>query len=159
MLQQPLTCDFIHAPNLLQAKVNSVYFNHPSQGNSTNYCIIPGPRDKAAPPTSQQTGQFPRKPVKYWHSHPVFFFFIPHPQEGSLCSQPVRDKVRRTGQIFPEHAERSLDPKNIFVAVRWIPRNRFAKQKFTRLRTNYVRRKFLRFEENTRTSLPKQKFD
>ena len=146
MLQQPLTCDFIHAPNLLQAKVMSVYFNHPSQDNSTNYCIVLGPRDKAAPPTSQQIGQFPRKAVKHWHSHPVFFFFFPHPQEGSLCSQPIRDKVRRTGQIFPEDAERSLDPKNSFVAVRWIPRNRFAKQKFTQLRTNYVRRTFFRFE-------------
>ena len=36
------------------AKVKSVYFNHPSQGNSTNYYLILGPWDKAAPPTSQQ---------------------------------------------------------------------------------------------------------
>ena len=36
------------------AKVKSIYFNHPSQGNSTNYYFILGPRDKAAPPTSQQ---------------------------------------------------------------------------------------------------------
>ena len=32
----------------------SIYFNHPSQGNSTNYYLIMGPRDNAAPPTSQQ---------------------------------------------------------------------------------------------------------
>ena len=36
------------------AKVKSVYFHHPSQGNSTNYYLNLGPRDKAAPPTSQQ---------------------------------------------------------------------------------------------------------
>ena len=32
--------------------VKSVYFNQPSQGNSTNYYLILGPRNKAAPPTS-----------------------------------------------------------------------------------------------------------
>ena len=35
-------------------QVKSVYFNHPSQGNSANYYLILGLRDKAAPPTSQQ---------------------------------------------------------------------------------------------------------
>ena len=39
---------------VLHALVKSVYFNHPSQGNSTNYYLILGPRDKAAPPASQQ---------------------------------------------------------------------------------------------------------
>jgi len=48
----------------MQAKVKSVYFNHPSQGNSTNYYLILGPRDKAAPPTSQQINKFPPKRVK-----------------------------------------------------------------------------------------------
>ena len=42
----------------------SIYFNCPSQGNSTNYYLILGPRDKAAPPTSQQIKQFPPKRVK-----------------------------------------------------------------------------------------------
>ena len=37
-----------------EEKVKSVYFNHPFQGNSANYYIILGPRDKAAPPISQQ---------------------------------------------------------------------------------------------------------
>ena len=40
--------------NVGQSQVKSIYFNHPSQGNSTNYYLILGPRDKAAPPTSQQ---------------------------------------------------------------------------------------------------------
>ena len=58
---------------------------------------------------------------------------------SSLCSQPIRANVRRTGRIFPEHAERSfLDPEYCFVAVRRIPRTRFAKQKFVQLRTNYI---------------------
>ena len=48
------------------AKVKSVDFNHLSQGNPTNYYIILDPRDKAAPPTSQQhIGQFLPKRVKY----------------------------------------------------------------------------------------------
>ena len=36
------------------SRVKSIYFHHPSQGSSTNYCLILGLRDKAAPPTSQQ---------------------------------------------------------------------------------------------------------
>ena len=39
---------------LKSSQVKSLYFNHPSQGNSTNYYVILGPRDNAAPPTSQQ---------------------------------------------------------------------------------------------------------
>ena len=31
-----------------------MYFNHPSEGNSTNYYVIVGPGDKAVPPTSQE---------------------------------------------------------------------------------------------------------
>ena len=113
-----LYCDASFDPNLRQKRsrqhdpkrrLKSSQYNHPP-----NYYIILGPRDKAAPPTSQQIGQFPPKRVKYRHRHPFLFLFLPHPQESSLCSQPIRDKVRRTGQIFPEHAERSLDPKNSF---------------------------------------------
>ena len=100
----------------LKCRLKSRYFDHSSQGNSTNYDIILGPRDKAAPPTSQQIGQFPPNRVKYRHCRP-FFFFLPHPQESCLCSQPIcRGKVRQTGRIFPEHrpAERIrsfLDPE------------------------------------------------
>ena len=61
--------------------IQNVGFNHPSQGNSTNYYIILDLRDKAAPPTSQQIGQFTPKQVKYQHHHP--FLFLPHPQENS----------------------------------------------------------------------------
>ena len=109
------TCGRSAADSMIQnagfSKVKSVYFNHPSQGNSTNYYIILDLTDKAAPPTSQQIGQFPPKRVSI---HPIihfsFYFFLIH--RRALCSQPVRDKVRRTGQIFPEHVERSfLDPK------------------------------------------------
>ena len=97
------------------------------------------PRDKAAPSTSQQTGQFPPKRVKYPHGHPFLFLFLPHPHESSLCSQPVRDNVRRTGQISPGHVEQSfLDAEYSFVAVRRLPQTRFAKQTFVQLRTNYV---------------------
>ena len=40
--------------NVGQRQVKSIYFNHPSQGNSPNYYLILGLRDKAAPSTSQQ---------------------------------------------------------------------------------------------------------
>ena len=130
-----------HEPKcrLKSSQVKSIYFNHPSEGNSTNYYIMLGPRDKAAPPTSQQIGQFSPTRVKYRHGHPFFFFFLPHPQESSLCSQPIRGNVRRTGRIFPEHVERSfLDPEHSFVAVRRITGTRFVKQKFLQLSTNYA---------------------
>ena len=117
--------------------IQNVGFNHPSQGNSTNYYIVLGPRDKAAPPTSQQIGQFLPKRVKCRHRHP--FLFLPHPQESCLCSQPIRDNVRSTGRTIPERVERSfLDSQYRFVAVRWILPTRFAKQKFVQLRTNSV---------------------
>ena len=61
----------------MYAKVKSVYFNHPSQGNSTNYYIILDPRDKAAPHTSQQIRQFTQKRIKY-PRHILFFFFLIH---------------------------------------------------------------------------------
>ena len=57
------------------AKVKSIYFHHPSQGNSTNYYLILGPRDKAAPPTSQQipseASEEPRDTVIHF-----YFLFI-----------------------------------------------------------------------------------
>ena len=77
--------------------------------------------------------------MKYRRGHPFLIFFLPHRQVSSLCSQPIRGKVRRTGRIFPEHVERSfLDPEYSFVAVRRIPRTRLAKQKFVQLRISYV---------------------
>ena len=83
--------------------------------------------------------------------HFYFYFFLIH--RRALCSQPIRGNVRRTGQIFPEHnIERSfLDPEYSFIAVRRIPRTRFAKQKFAQLRTKDVRR-------ITRTMFAKQMF-
>ena len=121
----------------MQAKVKSVYFNHPSQGNSANYYIILGPRNKAAPSTSQQISKFPLKQVKNLAIPSSFFslfsFFI---HRRALRSHPIRGKVRR---IFPEHAERSfLDREYSFVAVRRITRTIFAKQKFAQLRTSYI---------------------
>ena len=44
---------------LKSSQVKSVYFNHPSQGNLTNYYLILGLRDKAAPSTSQQINKLP----------------------------------------------------------------------------------------------------
>ena len=41
--------------------------------------------------------------------------FISSSSTGELCSQPIRDNVRRIGRMFPEHVERSfLDPEHSF---------------------------------------------
>ena len=93
----------------------SIYFNHPSQGNSTNYYLILGLRDKAAPPTSQQINKFPPKRVKNLATPSSTFIFIFSSSTRELCSQPIRGNDRPIGRMFPEHAERSfLDPEYSF---------------------------------------------
>ena len=113
----------------MKAKVKSVYFNHPSQGNSTNFYLILGPRDKAAPPTSQQINKFPPKRVKNLATPSSIFIFISSSSTGELCFQPIRGNVRRIGRMFPEHVEQSfLDPEYSFVAVGRILPTRSAKK-------------------------------
>ena len=74
--------------NVGQRQVKSIYFNHPSQGNSTNYYLILGLRDKAAPPTSQQINKSPPKRVKNLATpSSIFIFVFLHPQESSALSQ------------------------------------------------------------------------
>ena len=102
-----------HDPNcrLKSSQVKSIYFNHPSQGNSTNYYLIRGPRDKAAPPTRQQIKKIPPKRVKKLETPSSIFIFISSSSTGELCYLPVNGNVRRIGRMFPEHVERSfLDP-------------------------------------------------
>ena len=67
--------------------VQSVYFNHPSEGNSTNYYIILSPRDKAVPPTSQQQQQKPPKRVKYLATPSSIFISSSSPGELSALRQ------------------------------------------------------------------------
>ena len=95
--------------------LKSIYFHHPSQGNSTNYYLILGLRDKAVPPTSQQINKFPPKRVKNLATPSSTFIFILPSSTGELYSQPVRGNDRRIGRMFPEHVERSfLDPEYSF---------------------------------------------
>ena len=65
---------------LKSSRVKSIYFNHPSQGNSTNYYLILGLRDEAATSTSQQINKFPSVEASEEPSNTViffsFFFFI-----------------------------------------------------------------------------------
>ena len=99
----------------MYAKVKSVYFNHPSQGNSTNYYLILGLRDKAAPSTSQQINKFPPKRVKNLATPSSIFIFVFSSFTGELCSQPIRGNDRPTARMFPEHVERRfLDPEYSF---------------------------------------------
>ena len=69
------TCGRSAADSMIQNVVKSIYFHHPSQGNSTNYYLILGLRDKAAPPTSQQipseVSEEPSDTVIHF-----YFFFI-----------------------------------------------------------------------------------
>ena len=113
--------------NIGSSQVKSVYFNHPSQGNSTNYIL--GPRDKAAPPTSQQINKFPPKRVKHLATPSSIFIFISSSSTGELCSQPIRGNVYQIGRMFLEHVEWNfLDPEYSFIAVRQILPTRFAKK-------------------------------
>ena len=109
------TCGRHAANSMIENKVKSVYFHHPSQGNSTNYDLILGLRDKDAPPTSQQINKFPPKRVKNLATPSSIFIFIFSSSTGELCSQPIRGNDCRIGRIFPEHVERSfLDPEYSF---------------------------------------------
>ena len=101
---------------LKSSQVKSIYFNHPSQGNSANYYLILGLRDKAAPPTSQQINKFPPKRVKNLETpSSIFILFCFSSSTGEFCSQPIRGNDRPVGRMFPEHVERSfLDPEGIF---------------------------------------------
>ena len=95
------------------------------------------PRDKAAPPTSQQINKFPPKRVKNLATPSPISIIISSSSTGKLCSQPIRGNVRRIGRMFPEHVERSfLDPEYSFVAIRRILPTRFREEKFAQLRTN-----------------------
>ena len=71
---------------LTSSHVKSVYFNNRSQGNSTNCYIILGPRDKAAPPTSQQIHKFPPKRVQYLATPSSIFIFISSSSTGELSA-------------------------------------------------------------------------
>ena len=71
---------------LKSSQVKSIYFNHPSKGNSANYYIILGPRDKAAPLTNQQIKQFPPKRVKYLPTPSFIFIFISSSSTGELSA-------------------------------------------------------------------------
>ena len=102
-LRPELVADAQHtAWSKMQAKVKSVYFNHPSQGNSTHYYLILGLRDMAAPPTSQQINKFPPKRVKNLATPSSIFIFIFSSSTGELSSQPIRGNDRRIWRMFPE---------------------------------------------------------
>ena len=110
------TCGRRAADSMIEtvgSQVKSIYFHHPSQGNSTNYYLILGLLHKAAPPTSQQINKFPPKRVKNVATPSSIFIFSS--STGEFCSQPVRGNDRRIGRMFPEHVERSfLDPEYSF---------------------------------------------
>ena len=78
----------------------------------TNYYLILGLWDKAAPPTSQQTNKFPLKRMKNLATPSSILILIFSSPTGELCSQPIRGNDHPIGQMFPEHAERSFLNQN-----------------------------------------------
>ena len=73
--------------------------------------IILDPRDKAAPPTSQQIGQFASKRVKYRHRH-TFFKFIFSSSAGELSA------LSQSETMFSELGEYS---QNMLSEAFWTP--------------------------------------
>ena len=63
------------------------------------YYIILGPRDKVAPPTSQQVNKFPPKRVKCLAILSSIFFFFPHPLESSPQSANQRQGSSKRANI------------------------------------------------------------
>ena len=97
-----------------KCRLKSIYLNHPSQDNSTNWVIL-GLRDKAAPPTSQQINKFPPKRMKNLATPSSILILIFSSSTWELCSQPVRGNDRPIGRMFLKHVERSfLDPEYSF---------------------------------------------
>ena len=89
-----------------------MYFNHPSQGNWTNYDLILGLRNKAAPPTSQQINKFPSKRVKYLATPSSIFIFISSSSTGELSA------LSKSETKFVELGEYS---QNMLNEVFWTP--------------------------------------
>ena len=71
--------------NVGSSHVKSIYFHHPSQGNSTNYYLILGLRVKAAPPRSQQINKFPPKRVKNLATPSSIFILFVDLWEAQPC--------------------------------------------------------------------------
>ena len=91
-LRPELAADAQHGRKcrLKSSQVKSIYFNHPSQDNSTNHYLILGLRDMAVPPTSQQINKFSPKRVKNPATPSSIFIFISSSSTGEICSQPIR---------------------------------------------------------------------
>ena len=104
-----------------------------------NYYIILGCRDKAAPPTSQQINKFPPKRVKYLAIPSSIFFPSSSRGELSTLSQSEARFVEK-GEYSQTMLSEAFWTSNIAL-LQFDQKNRtiFAQQKFTQLRTNYIR--------------------
>ena len=94
--------DSVHKPQLLKRK-ESLSRIEPRSFRLPAYRLT-------TRPNRLSVGQLLPKRVKYPHRHPFLFLFLPHPHENSLCSQPIRGKVRLTGRIFPRRRSSSNNP-------------------------------------------------
>ena len=89
-----------HAADSMIKNVKSIYFNHPSQGNSTNYYLILGLRNKAAPPANQQIPSEESDEPSATVIHFYFYFFFIHRRALLSANQrqcsSIRANVPRT---------------------------------------------------------------
>ena len=110
------TCGRHTVDSMIENVGKSIYFNHPSQGNSTNYYLILGPRRQGCTSHKSTNKQIPSEASEEPSDtviHFYFCFFFIHRR-----AQPIRGNVHRIGRMFPEHAEQSfLDPKYSFITV------------------------------------------
>ena len=119
-----------------KCRLKSIYFNHPSQGNSTGSqrqgCASHKSTNKTIPPEATEE---PSDTA----IHPFLFLFLPHPQESSALSQ--------SQAMFVELGECS---QNMLSEAFWTPNiassqldeysELYLEQKFAQLRTSYIRR-------------------
>ena len=94
-----------------KCRLKSIYFNHPSQDNSTTLSFWIQETRLRLP----QVNKFPPKRVKNPEASSSIFIFISSSSTGELCSQPIRGSDRPVGRMFPEHDDRRfLDPEYSF---------------------------------------------
>ena len=101
--------------------MKSVYINYPSQGNSTNYYVILGPRDKAAPPISQQINKNPSQASEVSSDTIIRFYFLSSSSTGELSalSQSEGEAIfgvqKASLNMFWEHS-----PYSTIIASDWL---------------------------------------
>ena len=138
-------------PQVGTLQLQTIYFNHPSRGNSTNYQS--GSQRQGCASHKSTNRSFPSEASEA--STPssifIFYFFFIHSRDLVALNQSAA-RFAELGEYSQNMVSGVFWTPNVaspnFFQVRQIPRTRFAKQKFAQLKTNYFRRTFFRFDKN-----------